>query len=168
MILIALSGRKRSGKDTVCEILKTLAAPRRVARVAFADALKEEVAALLGVTLEEIETHKARYRGILQWWGTEWRRHDNDRYWLDKARQKIEALRGSADIVVVTDARFPNEGDLIRSMGGRVVRIERGSQSLDPHPSETAMDGYDFDEFIPNRGTLEELRQQVAGLIRCA
>jgi hypothetical protein len=39
--------------------------------------------------------------------------------------------------VVVTDVRFPNEVDAIRALGGKVIRINRGSAELsDGHASE--------------------------------
>lgn len=43
MKLIGLSGRKQSGKDTVCNLIGALVGSDKVARVAFADALKIEV-----------------------------------------------------------------------------------------------------------------------------
>lgn len=161
--LIGLSGRKRSGKDTVYAIIQEEAERLRPARVAFADALKEEVSALLNVPIAELEADKARFRGILQWWGTEWRRAQNPNYWIDQTRKKILALKGISGLIVATDVRFPNEAELIENMGGVVVRISRpeANNVTDPHPSEVVMDSYPFKHVIHNTGTIDDLRREV-------
>jgi hypothetical protein len=168
MTLIGLSGRKRSGKDTVCDLVRDLH-PGRVTRIAFADALKEEVAQLLGVTVTEIEADKARYRGILQWWGTEWRRHQDPLYWIKRTAEKIERIRAdrSADVVVVTDVRFLNEALLIEDLGGALLRVSRPGADTDPdaHSSETALDNYQFRYVIRNHGTLADLRNDVGSFL---
>lgn len=170
MKIIGLSGRKRSGKDTVYSIIQEEAAHRQPHRVAFADPLKEEVSALLNVPVADLEADKARFRGILQWWGTEWRRGQNPNYWIDLTRARIRALRGSTGMVVVTDVRFPNEAELIESMGGTVVRISRleADTVVDPHSSEVVMDSYPFRHVIRNTGTLDELRQAVRSFLLLA
>lgn len=57
---------------------------------------------------------------------------------------------------LVTDVRFPNEAAAIIEKGGLLVRINRNSET-DDHPSETALDNYDFSIVIENTGTLSEL-----------
>jgi phosphoribosyl-ATP pyrophosphohydrolase len=170
MKLIGLSGRKRSGKDTVYAIIQEEAERLRPARVAFGDALKQEVADLLNVTVAELEADKVRFRGILQWWGTEWRRHQDLNYWINKTRAKILSLEGTTDLVVVTDVRFPNEAELIEELGGLVVRVSRpeADHVVDPHSSEVVMDGYPFEQVIHNTGTLEDLRRSVRKLLLVA
>lgn len=161
MKLIGLSGRKRSGKDTVCDIIKRLLPDTSVERIAFADALKEEVSRVLGVTIDEIEADKARFRGMLQWWGTEWRRHQDIEYWIKQARLKINA--STADVVVVTDVRFQNEADLIRELGGLVCRIHRPDAEGEPdlHPSEAALESIPMKVRIFNDGGMDDLTMQV-------
>ena len=161
MKLIGLVGRKRSGKDTVCEMLAGILP--NVHRIAFADALKEELAAAMGVTTAYIEEHKSDLRLLLQAWGTEWRRNlCSPTYWIDQTRAKIEAAPEGA-VVVVTDVRFPNEGDLIREMGGTVTRVYRCDVNAaeDEHASETAMDDYHCDAVIWNPPGLPQLEDNV-------
>ncbi len=63
---------------------------------------------------------------------------------------------------LVTDVRFPNEGDAILAAGGVLVKVERPGIYTGTHPSETAMDDYkDFDYIIDNRYDLPYLRRQV-------
>jgi hypothetical protein len=165
MKLIGLSGRKGAGKDTVFRFLREHHPELRIARVAFADALKEEVAQCLEIPVSAIEADKPRFRLILQWWGTEWRRHQCPTYWIDRAREKIAALRDTVDVVVVTDVRFINEARLIDELAGRVVRVAnvRAETSADAHLSEIEMDDYPADAVIGNHGDLLHLYEQVRG-----
>ena len=65
---------------------------------------------------------------------------------------------------LITDTRFPNEADAIKEKGGIVVRVDRGLSTGD-HPSETALDDYDFDYVIPNKGNIEELIEEVVKFV---
>jgi hypothetical protein len=62
---------------------------------------------------------------------------------------------------VVTDMRFPNEAQAIKDKGGLVVRIVRPGNPLpkSEHVSETALDTWDFDDIIVNKGSLEDLKE---------
>jgi hypothetical protein len=63
---------------------------------------------------------------------------------------------------IITDCRFPNEFEAIRQAGGVVVRISRdGVKPVNAHPSEIALDGFDFNYVIENNGSLEDLKRSV-------
>jgi hypothetical protein len=164
MIIIGLSGRKRSGKDTVCEIIQKICPGAK--RFAFADALKRELSEATGTPISVIEKEKDRFRLGLQWWGSEFRRGQCETYWVDQVVSAIDkAKEGGCPIAVITDCRFQNEGDAVREMGGSVIRIERANPSGDCHQSETAMDNYNFDYVICNRGSLQDLEREVCQLV---
>ena len=60
---------------------------------------------------------------------------------------------------VITDCRFPNEAKAVKDNGGVVIRIERpGVGPVNSHPSETALDNWDFDHKIMNGSDLVALR----------
>ena len=72
---------------------------------------------------------------------------------------------------IITDVRFPNEAQAIKDRGGIVIRVNRLDvdkftdnfpQTL--HPSETALDGYEFDHVIDNNGSIKELVEKVKQL----
>lgn len=110
MNIIALSGKKLSGKDTAAAAFAKVLRERglEVECVAFADALKDEVCMACGVTREFLDANKAAFRPALQWWGTEFRRNfHGDSYWVDRLYARVKA--SAADAVVVTDMRFRNE-----------------------------------------------------------
>lgn len=92
-----------------------------------------------------------KHAKLLQWWGTEYRRAQNSNYWVDQWKA---AINPKADIVLTTDMRFINEAEAVKSVGGFTVQVNRknadGTRFVDPtrdqnHPSETQLDGYNFD-----------------------
>ena len=163
VMLIGISGKKRSGKDTVGAMVVEWLNEHGfdAAQVAFADQLKEEVAEATGVNRRMQEMDKERWRPILQWWGVEFRRHYfGQDYWVSKMTQKLLAM--DEDVAVVTDVRFRDEADFIRASGGFVVRVERETGLQDGHSSETDLDGYSgFQTTLSNDGTLDDLEEKV-------
>ena len=98
MKIIGLSGKKRSGKDTVYQVagdyLKKNKA--KAGRVAFADPLKHEIAEITGFNLEFIEKNKEGLRPLLQTWGADFRRkYCGAEYWIDKMRPIVEQIQKS-------------------------------------------------------------------------
>lgn len=72
---------------------------------------------------------------------------------------------------VITDVRFPNEFKAIKEKGGIVIRVNRPGHGnsmkelAEAHPSETALDGHDFDYVIENDGNLEKLIDKVKEIL---
>lgn len=161
-VVLGLIGKKRSGKDTVFAILNE---NPEVYRIAFADALKQELARACDLSVEFLEMHKEAFRLGLQWWGSEFRRGlFTDSYWLDRARDRFNhCLLGNPNLIVFTDVRFPNEVEFVRHLGGKLWRICRESveTSGDKHASETALDEFIPDRAIHNNGTIEDLDRMV-------
>lgn len=63
---------------------------------------------------------------------------------------------------IFTDCRFPNEAKAIKDRGGFIIRIDRpGIGPVNNHPSETALDDWDFDYKIANVSDMESLKQTV-------
>jgi hypothetical protein len=187
MKIIALSGKKRSGKDTVYIEACHFFAERdyedkgykdhgtAVGRVGFADPLKHEVSEATGFTTSFIEEHKQEFRTLLQVWGTDFRRcFSGSDYWINKMDAIIKKSSEFYDILFVTDLRFKNEADFIKGIGGYVVNVERRVQE-DPedimdtshsHVSEKDMDDYGcFDYVLNNDKTEPELRESVGKML---
>jgi hypothetical protein len=176
MELIGLSGYARSGKD---EAAKVLVDKYGFTRVAFADKLRDALYALnpvitvkpyyneateppngfSRVVLQEVidvygwngykETEFGdEIRRLAQRMGTEVGRQTlGENLWVDAA---LTGLAPDAKIVV-TDCRFPNEARAIKTLGGIVVRVTRpGVKAVNAHPSETALDDWDFDYTLEN------------------
>lgn len=68
---------------------------------------------------------------------------------------------------IVTDTRFPNEARAIKDKGGIVIRIDRpGYKPINNHPSEVALDNWNFDYKIGNTNGLEGLILSVSDVLK--
>lgn len=167
--IIGLSGKARSGKDTAAGMLKMAF---NVKTVAFADPIRDAMRVLFGFneahfngSLKEdvVPWIGKSPRQLMQTLGTEWGRNTvNNDIWRIIAARKIEQITDSFDHAVVTDVRFENEAEMIRSLGGSVWHIVRGSiPSVSAHASEQGIDVRNNDVVVYNNGTLEDLFDSV-------
>lgn len=164
MNIIGIAGKKRVGKDTVCEIIRLLMedSGRPVIRIGFADALKQEVSNATGHTVDYIEQHKDNFRLILQGWGTDYRRHlHGNNYWINKCKDSIRFAieRHPSALIIVPDVRFLNEAEAIKKLGGLLWQVKRQQKGdCDIHSSETELDNYDgWNSILDNNGSLNDL-----------
>lgn len=180
-MIIGLVGYIGAGKGTVRDILVR---EHGYHGFAFADALKDAVAQIFVWPRQLLEgdsnasrsfrekvdpwwSHKLGYevtpRLILQKMGTEACRHNiADNIWIAALEKRIH---GYEDIVI-SDCRFPNEIDFVRSVGGVVFQVCRGPSPTEAelakmHVSETAWREYPVDMVIDNNGTLADLKRNV-------
>lgn len=63
-------------------------------------------------------------RKLLQYWGTDIRRNKDENYWVDKTIKDIKELLNKGKNVYLTDARFFNEFQAIKDIGGTLVYLE--------------------------------------------
>lgn len=104
-----------------------------------------------------------KQRALQQYWGV-WRREQNPFYWLRKVDEAIE--RRAPQVALIDDLRFENEYWWVDYLGGCKIKVERpGYEGLTPeqqaHPSEHALDGFEFDhEIIVPNGHLEQLHAE--------
>lgn len=99
---------------------------------------RELVESRFGTTLETP-------RRVLQFIGTDVCRALIPTYHVDVVGESIK--RSGARLAVVTDVRFPNEGDyILKTLSGMVIEIDRpgvrAAGSDNSHSSELAMDGW--------------------------
>lgn len=159
-LLIGLVGKKQSGKDTCCGFWRELGLRDKltVARLAFADALKVEVAAAFGSTVAAIEQSKEKYRPLLQAWGVARRDLVGGDYWINKVDDQIRSSQ--VLVAVITDVRFQNEADYVTSHGGILVKLKRvGLVQDDRHVSEVELDSIDTDFELYN-DSMESFRSE--------
>jgi len=105
-------------------------------------------------------------RALLQIYGTEIFRDRVDKdYWAKQVRNR--AIKSKADVIIVTDARFPNEINVFEDVNNDEIqvisiRVERDAGIVDEHESETALDGHkEWNYIIDNNGSLEDLNNAV-------
>jgi hypothetical protein len=63
-------------------------------------------------------------RQVMQWWGTEYRRADEENYWTNRVAMRVLSAH-PIQRWVITDCRFANEARAIRSMGGELWQVLR-------------------------------------------
>ena len=180
-MIIGLVGFIGAGKGTVRDILVR---DHGYHGFAFADALKDAVSTIFTWPRGLLEgdsnasrafrervdpwwSHKLGYevtpRLILQKMGTEACRHGiADNIWIAALEKRIHGYED----VVISDCRFPNELDFVRSAGGVIVRVKRGEEpsleeQMKMHISETAWNYVVPDYVIDNDGTLQELKDKI-------
>ena len=201
-MIVGLVGFIGSGKDTVAKQF----VQQGCVQDSFAGPLKDMCSTVFGWDREMIEGETVESRdfretpdifwskklGIpnftprlaLQLIGTEvLRNHFSQDIWLNSLEYRIRR-NNETNCVVISDARFRNELDLIKSMGGVIIWVQRGelpewfdtaktaynnaisrkimeTKYRDVHESEWNWAGYPVDYTIKNDGTLEELQDKV-------
>lgn len=209
--ILVLTALKGSGKDSVADyIIKNYP---NWEKDSFAGTLKDAVSAIFGwdrkmlagetpedrVKREEKDDYWSEKlgfdvtpRNILQKFGTECvRNHFHKNIWVDSLHKK---LIDSEKNIIITDCRFKNEINMLKSKGAVFIRIERppfpnwfktvqklnNGNSLnfeelqvkipelrEVHQSEVDWIGYDNPDYIlENDGTLEDLYVKVDEIMK--
>ena len=174
---IGLTGVAGSGKDTVADIL---CREYGFVRMSFASPLKAAVKTMFSLTESHVNGELKEQpigwlggvtpRHIMQTLGTEWgREHICDDVWIrvaDIVHASILEQNPSARIVI-TDVRFENEADWVRSIGGNVWFIVRPNAGTShKHSSESGIPACTEDSVIDNSAGIEYLPETVRQAIR--
>jgi len=199
-MLIGILGRINSGKDTVArELVETYG----FRQDSFASTLKDITAQIFGWDRELLSGGSVESRAfreeVDEWWaeqlgmpnftprlalqliGTDvFRNNFHTDIWVLSAMRRYK----EGENVVISDARFPNEVQIIRSLGGHIIQVDRGEEPewwpiakgaaegrevalkameehYKIHASEWAWANEIPDELIHNDGTLEQLYSMV-------
>ena len=164
-MLIGITGKARSGKDTIA---KHLVNSHGFDHYWFSKPMKDALAVMLGWTSEHLygdlkeavdPFYNVSPRRALQTIGTDWGRDIiNKDLWLLCAERAI----ASSPNLVISDVRFDNEAKLIRSKGGIVICVNRhDAQEVSEHISESGVSEHLIDMTIENEGTIEQLQALV-------
>lgn len=156
MKILVISGKAGSGKTFLAEKIKNCYEKQygwRVAHLAFADPLKMVLSNIYGW-----DGHKGENgRELLQKVGTDIVHENNKMCWTNITVEIIKGLQSEFDLFIVSDARFVHEieGLMWALPKAEVITIRiNGKSSLSgdsaTHPSETSLDGYDFDFIFNN------------------
>lgn len=184
MLLIGFGYRARQGKNTAAmAMLESCPLDTDVRLYAFADALRQEVRvacarmggqyALIegfkesGLMPDWVHFEEPKPRSLLQWWGTEYRRAKHPDYWVSRLRKALDAHQ--PQVALITDVRFPNEVEAIKSWGGYVVNVTRTTApdvEVHEHASEAALDGFDGWDFHLEAETKQELTTKAVALFK--
>lgn len=130
MKIIGISGMATSGKDTFCLIAKEILEKNgfRVKQYSFAKILKDEIDPFLtkvcGVSAwTKDPEEKKDIRDFLVWYGTTWWRKRDPKRWIRGVDLNLKSDKDNVDYALVSDARYPNEGEWVHSWEGYLVHI---------------------------------------------
>jgi hypothetical protein len=191
--IIAIAGFKNSGKTTLGNYLTTnynwkevyLGAPiKEIARIIYnLDNSQHSTDLLYGLTPESREKRETQ----ITIWGHSIRKglellgtdvfpfiHNGEEYYKD-IWSKIfeERIKSIEQDIIVPDIRLPNQFEMIRRLGGKIIVITRNPDELKIPSSERKVNGEHFsnyafldcitkdDDIIENTGTLENLYSKI-------
>lgn len=109
--------------------------------------------------------HIGQYRTLMQWWGTEYRRRDDDRYWVNQLNAIMADPDNPHDVFIIEDLRHCVEYTDLVLQDATLIKVVRPDLTCCPnssHSSETSLDGLHEDawnEVVQNSGTLEEFHR---------
>lgn len=86
-------------------------------------------------------------RQIMQWWGTDYRRHQQHNYWISITFHRIDYLLSQrlTHRIIITDVRFADEADLVRRrFAGQLWQIERPGLAPLPGGHVSEVSGSEF------------------------
>ena len=183
-MIIGISGKAGSGKDTAAKMLEVLYSNPDISYedfvnkryknfadiliVHFADALKETAQVLFRLGEWETNTQEGKKTTI---------------NWIGKTVRELlqgigQGLRDAIDFdlwvkilfantkgwsnYIIADVRYPNEIKAIKERNGILIRIDRKGAGAGNHSSETALDDYkEWDVHIENNGSIEDLFETI-------
>jgi len=154
-MIIGLIGKAQAGKDTVGAYLVEHYGYKRIA---LADKVKEIAIEQFGWDGQKDE----KGRRLLQLIGTEVGRGYNLDIWVRHLDTKLGW--STTKDVVVTDVRFHNEANYVKTHGGMLVRVTgRGglSNTGGTHPSEVEQETISADYTLHNESSLTALYDQI-------
>lgn len=193
-MIIGICGLQNSGKDTIGAYLVD---NYGFIKISFASLLKDIVAILFdwdrklleGDTVdsrewreqidtwwsEKLQIPNLTPRYVLQFFGTDlFRDHFHQDIWIIALERQLFKWKNC----VITDCRFPNEIQMIRKAGGKIIRVDRGkmptwyytymnSGIIDSsvHQSEYMWVKEEYDYLIENNSTLVQLEKQIIKII---
>ena len=179
-MIIGISGKAGSGKDTAAKMLEVLYANPDISYedfankryknfadiqiVHFADSLKETAQVLFRIGEWETNTQEGKkttidwigktVRELLQGIGQGLRDAIDFDLWVKILFANTEDWSN----YIIADVRYPNEVKAIKERNGILLRIDRKGAGAGNHSSETALDDYkEWDVHIENNGSIEDL-----------
>lgn len=188
---IAITGQKRSGKDTSADYL---AGVFEYQRLAFADPIKDILCHTLGISRETLddfknnpETHKVEgiesygvcidnsledsvefsidMRQILTNFGDAMKKQFGEDIWANKLVK--DALFWDVDKLVVPDLRYLNEYQYLKEYSEKliVIKIHKDGLGEDSHSSEQEYKSIPADYEIYNNGSIQELHNKLNKIV---
>lgn len=179
-MLIGITGKKYSGKDTIADYLVE---NYNFTKKSMAQPLKEACKIIFNLTDDQIYTsekeindprwNNVKPREILQVVGTDLFKNEiykylpkldkiSDTVWIQHFKQWYKNNKHLN--IVLSDIRFKDEINMIKQLGGIVIKVERNLDNNDTHSSENDLNDVKFENVISNNDDLESLYKSIENL----
>lgn len=170
MRIVAFNGGYGVGKSTAIKCLQEVFPDKSFHLVKFAGPLYDMQEYIYGRISSVIQrpANFAKDRKLLQWLGTEWGRGLDQNLWTQIWTQEVKtALESDSNVIIVCDdARFDNEAELVKSLGGTIIKLVRtdnakhaeGGTGIANHASEAGINPALVDHIVKNDSTLDDFK----------
>lgn len=193
MLVIGVSGTKRSGKNTFADYTKQhLESKGKTVRIGswaellkksayesfglldmgggkiydiWADSFKENQKIQIVNSLGEV-VHSVSGREFLQKYGTEGHRQIfGDNFWIDQFWSSNDF--DGVDVLIIADCRYDNEAENVLSKNGVIIKIDNPNtdKNSDSHLSEQGISEHLISYSINNDSSLERFEEKTIELI---
>lgn len=186
--VIALTGPKGSGKDTVGELIKkyfNVSPMFKAHTIAFADPIKKVINELFGLdpnnnnqyddfkratcnfslpksVTRDMQQYQVEGRHLVREIGMLMRKYDEKQF----TNYVVEEIRYQpSDVWIVTDLRFDNEWLAMKQLGAKIINIKRPSYNYDGHITERGFSDSLVDYQLMNDGDLAYLKTRVESVM---
>ncbi len=176
--IIGITGKKSSGKSLTADYLQS---EFGFEQFAFADKLKSGIISIFDVPNESLYGSEVEKNKLDEFWGVSGRQLAQiigselfrdilptllpqlNNIWIRCIEKKI--LNSKSDLIVISDVRFSDEAEFIKSMGGVIISIERNNLNIiDKHQSETQIINADYT--VDNNYTIDELFEKINNIVK--
>lgn len=178
--IVALTGPKGCGKDTVGQLIKEMYPQYNPETIAFADPIKKVINHIFNLNDDAGYNYDRLKRATLKL------KDEEDYYTIEGRRlvREIGMLMRSYDekqftdyvvkeiryqpsnLWIVTDLRFDNEYTVLKNLNAQIVKIIRPNYQYDGHITERAFDDHLVDHVLMNDGDVDYLKIRVESVMR--
>jgi hypothetical protein len=157
-----LNGKRRSGKDTVVQIMTNyfnkVTPEIPVFHISFGEMIREEYCANSQLSKAEYEANKEHHRKELIKIG------ERPEYWMQRAFAKINELPKVNSYLIISGVRYIVQANTLLSLGSFMFRINRPMMrnlDIDSHRSECELDTWTgWSAVINNTGCMRTLENR--------
>lgn len=187
MYKFAICGRAGSGKNTIGDMIIKEFSDKyayKHRQIAFADPVKDIARIMFPHAPERYWTGASEYRNsfidhafkhnqpltarqLLIDIGSNLGRGYDSNIWINVLDYRLSTY-SKDEVLVLTDCRFINEHNFLKSKGFTLIKVQRPSCSKIEHVSETELEripNYQFDYIIDNNGSLSDLHKNVINML---
>lgn len=169
--LFIISGKAKSGKNTIANIIKKYYSDKKVITTSFAYYIKDYAKRISGWDGSE----ETKPRELLQQLGIELVKNNiDDRFFINRTLQDIEIFSYFYDIIIIDDARLIDEIEVLKdkyknSVSIRVIRDNYNnglSNNESNHLTEVGLDNYSKFDFTIINNDYSKLEEDVINILR--